>query len=53
VVSNTKGNGARYARADIRYDVERGLLELREVEEGDELEGAGGERRKSQPLAQG
>jgi hypothetical protein len=40
VVANTKGNSVRYARTDIRYGVERGLLELREVGEG----GAGGSR---------
>jgi hypothetical protein len=29
LVTNTKGDSVRYTRADIRYDAERGLLELR------------------------
>jgi hypothetical protein len=40
VVANTRGDSAHYTRTDIRYDVERGLLELREGGEG----GAGGSK---------
>jgi hypothetical protein len=42
MVANTRGHSAHYTRADIRYDVERGLLELREGGEGGA--GAGGSR---------
>jgi hypothetical protein len=40
VAANTRGNSVHCTRADIRYDVERGLLELRVVGEGE----AGGSR---------
>ena len=39
MVTNTKGDSVRYTRADIRYDVERGLLELRRA--GAEGSGSG------------
>ena len=39
LVTNTKGDSVRYTRADIRYDVERGLLELRRA--GAEGSGSG------------
>jgi hypothetical protein len=39
LVTNTMGDSVRYTRADIRYDVERGLLELQRA--GAEGSGSG------------
>jgi hypothetical protein len=33
MVSNTRGESVKYTRSDIRYDVQRGLLELQSASE--------------------